>query len=150
MMDYRVINKSSGEDENSIEAHVLARAYRAVWRCSHGCEPTGQHPIEGLELVIDFGGHVQPGVPSPYSRAASNARRGETSTTQSDSSASVDADGRPDRDVTSDLWTRVRQFGRRMPSEELDQLIAELRSLEQSRTTGSRKDVHCRNRRRDD
>jgi hypothetical protein len=53
-------------------------------------------------------------------------------------------------DVTADLWARVRMFGKRMPSEELERVIAELRAEEQPRNSGSRKNGQCYNRRRDD
>lgn len=55
-MDYRIFSISTGEDENSAEAHVLARAYRAVWRATHGSEPAGAHQIAPLDLFIQFGG----------------------------------------------------------------------------------------------
>ncbi|HUU71380.1 MAG TPA: hypothetical protein VMW70_02050 [Burkholderiales bacterium] len=55
-MDYRIYNVSSGEYENSAEAHVLARAYRAAWRATHGSEPTGSHQIGSLGFVMLFGG----------------------------------------------------------------------------------------------
>ena len=56
-MDYRVFSASSGEEDNSTEAHVFARAYRAAWRSAYAAEPAGRHQVAGLELVIDFGGH---------------------------------------------------------------------------------------------
>jgi hypothetical protein len=46
---------SSGEDESSIEAHVLARAYRAAWRATHATEPSGAHRIAALDLIILYG-----------------------------------------------------------------------------------------------
>ena len=54
-MDYRVFSMSSGELENSTEAHVFARAYRGAWRCIHGSEPAGRHEVAALELAMDFG-----------------------------------------------------------------------------------------------
>ena len=54
-MDYQVFSTSSGEEDNSTEAHVFARAYRAAWRSAYAAEPAGRHKVEGLELVIDFG-----------------------------------------------------------------------------------------------
>lgn len=54
-MDYRIFSMSSGENDDSTEAHVFARAYRWAWRSVHGCEPAGRHQVAGLELVIDFG-----------------------------------------------------------------------------------------------
>ena len=40
---------------DTLEAHVLARAYDAAWRALYLCEPVGQHAIESLGLAIDFG-----------------------------------------------------------------------------------------------
>jgi hypothetical protein len=57
----------------TLEAHVLARAYRTMWRARHGVEPAGQHVIASLDLVIDFGVPVLQSLPadrsSPRSRA---------------------------------------------------------------------------------
>jgi len=57
-MDYRVINLSSGEDEDSTEAHVFARAYRGAWRAIYGSEPVGRHQVAALGFVVDFGGRT--------------------------------------------------------------------------------------------
>ena len=57
-MDYRVFSALSGEEDNSTEAHVFARAYRAAWRSAYASEPAGRHRVAGLELVIDFGGQL--------------------------------------------------------------------------------------------
>ena len=57
-MDYRVFSMSSGEDEDSTEAHVFARAYRGVWRAIHGAEPAGRHQVAALGFVVDFGGRT--------------------------------------------------------------------------------------------
>ena len=54
-MDYRVFSMSSGEDEDSTEAHVFARAYRAAWRSLYGSEPMGRHQVATLGLIFDFG-----------------------------------------------------------------------------------------------
>ncbi len=87
-MDYRVFSMSSGEDEDSTEAHVFARAYRAAWRSIHGCEPVGRHQVAGLELVVDFGGRAQAQVGS--------SRAGAVPTTQCVVPASAAADVRPE------------------------------------------------------
>ena len=73
-MDYRVFSLSSGEDEDSTEAHVFARAYRAAWRSTHGCEPVGRHQVAGLELVVDFGGPAQARAGTLHAAAAPIAR----------------------------------------------------------------------------
>lgn len=53
---------SSGEDESSVEAHVLARAYRAAWRVKNLSEPEGAHQFAPLDLVICYGGWAPPKV----------------------------------------------------------------------------------------
>ena len=83
-MDYRVFSLSSGEDENSTEAHVFARAYRAAWRSTHGCEPVGRHQVAGLELVVDFGGRAHARVDSSRAVAAPTTRCVEPATAAED------------------------------------------------------------------
>ncbi|HEY5809441.1 MAG TPA: hypothetical protein VIT67_15815 [Povalibacter sp.] len=60
-MDYRIFSMSTGEEENSTEAHVFARAYRGAWRSIHGTDPIGRHHLTGVGLVFDFG----PQTPEP-------------------------------------------------------------------------------------
>ena len=59
-MDYGIFRMSSGEDESSVEAHVLARAYRAAWRSKNLAEPNGAHQFAPLDLVICYGGWAPP------------------------------------------------------------------------------------------
>jgi hypothetical protein len=54
-MDYRLFRLSDREPIETLEGHVLARAYDATWRALYLCEPVGQHTIESLGLAIDFG-----------------------------------------------------------------------------------------------
>ena len=61
-MDYGIFRMSSGEDESSVEAHVLARAYRAAWRSKNLAEPNGAHQFAPLDLVICYGGWAPPQV----------------------------------------------------------------------------------------
>ena len=74
-MDYRVFSMSSGEDEDSTEAHVFARAYRGAWRAIHGCEPAGRHEVAALELVMDYGARAPARVATSQAAAAPTARR---------------------------------------------------------------------------
>ena len=46
---------SSSSAVETLEAHVLARAYRALWRMQYGDDPAGLHVLASLDLVIDFG-----------------------------------------------------------------------------------------------
>lgn len=165
-MDYRVFSESSGEDESSIEAHVLARAYRAVWRCTYGTEPAGRHQISGLQFVIDFGKGVDARAGNPEPQTADFARPSSTNTaspdvtsaersdvtssSRCDESASATADVPPENGTPTDLWARVRLFGKRMPPEELEHLIAEQREQDRLRYSDSQQGANCRNRRRDD
>ncbi len=56
---------SDGEQESGVEAHVLARAYRAAWRARYAAEPVGSHWLTRLDLVIRFGEWAsgQPAIP---------------------------------------------------------------------------------------
>ena len=69
-MDYRVINISSGEDEDSTEAHVFARAYRGAWRAIYGSEPAGRHQVPALAFVMDFGARAPARVGTAHADAA--------------------------------------------------------------------------------
>jgi hypothetical protein len=53
---FRVFSRASGEPLDTVEMHVLAKAYRAAWRSQFTSDPGGLHVIETLDLVIDFGG----------------------------------------------------------------------------------------------
>jgi hypothetical protein len=53
-MRYRLYSHSTHEPCDTIEMHVLARAYRAAWRSLHGCEPQRSHVLAGLDLLIEF------------------------------------------------------------------------------------------------
>ncbi len=136
-MEYRIFSILSGEEQNSIEAHVLARAYRAVWRCTHGSEPTGRHHVAGLELALVFGGRAAVRVGTLGADAASTARAGGPFNARYSEPASAAVDVPPEGDTTTDLWTRVRLFGKRMPSRELEQLLADLRAKERLGNSGS-------------
>jgi len=54
-MEYRLFRLCDSEPIDTLEAHVLVRAYVAAWRALYLCEPFGQHAIESLGLAIDFG-----------------------------------------------------------------------------------------------
>lgn len=51
----RLYSNTTGEPVDTVEMHVLAKAYRAAWRSVHANEPTGCHVIAGADLLIDFG-----------------------------------------------------------------------------------------------
>ena len=53
-MDYRVLNTRTGEMLDTLELHVLARAYHAAWRAVHDATPEGWHQLPALSVLIDF------------------------------------------------------------------------------------------------
>jgi hypothetical protein len=53
-MNSRITCWSSGEVLDTVEMHVLARAYRAAWRALFARDPVGQHVIAPLDAVIVF------------------------------------------------------------------------------------------------
>jgi hypothetical protein len=55
-MSFRLFTYYSGEPIDTVEMHVLAKAYRAAWRSQYTADPVGVHVIASLALVIDFGG----------------------------------------------------------------------------------------------
>lgn len=61
-MRYRLSSLSTGEPCASVEAHVLARAYRAAWRAAHTGEPWGCRVLAELDLVMQFGESRSSGV----------------------------------------------------------------------------------------
>ena len=52
--EYSIYRVSSTEPLDTLEMHVLARAYRAAWRSVHAREPVRSHVIESLDLMIVF------------------------------------------------------------------------------------------------
>ncbi|HZM36166.1 MAG TPA: hypothetical protein VFC18_16960 [Burkholderiales bacterium] len=54
-MDVRLFRILDREPIETLEAYVLARAYRAVWLALYYVEPSGEHLIEGLGLAIHYG-----------------------------------------------------------------------------------------------
>ena len=52
--DYSIFSHSSGEPLHTIEMHVLARAYRTVWRSLFTSDPVGPHIIAPLDVMFVF------------------------------------------------------------------------------------------------
>jgi hypothetical protein len=52
---YTIYSLSDMEPLDTLELHVLARAYRAAWRSRHARDPVYRHVIAGLDVIIDFG-----------------------------------------------------------------------------------------------
>ena len=76
-MDYRIFSMSTGQDDDSTVAHVMARAYREAWRFIHSSEPAGRHEVASLGLAMDFGARAQARVRSSHAGAAPTARCAE-------------------------------------------------------------------------
>jgi hypothetical protein len=53
-MDYRVFDLKSGAPLDTLELHVLARAYYAAWRAVHGTTPESQHPMPMFDVFFEF------------------------------------------------------------------------------------------------
>ena len=53
-MEYSIFSRSSGEPLDTVEMHVLARAYRAAWRSLFVSDPLGPHVIVALDVLFVF------------------------------------------------------------------------------------------------
>jgi len=53
-MKYSIFSYSSGERLQTIEMHVLARAYREAWRSLFARDPVGPHLIAALDVLFVF------------------------------------------------------------------------------------------------
>jgi hypothetical protein len=60
-LEHSIFMRSSMEPIDSLEMHVLARAYRAAWRSIHARDPVDRHVLDGLDVVIIYGGPPQDG-----------------------------------------------------------------------------------------
>lgn len=61
---YSIYSVSGMEPLDTLELHVLARAYRAAWRAMYARDPEDRHVIASLEVMIVFGSPSDPR-PSP-------------------------------------------------------------------------------------
>ena len=53
-MNYRVFALESNAALDTLELHVLARAYCAAWRVVYGKPPQGRHPMPMFNVFFDF------------------------------------------------------------------------------------------------
>jgi len=53
--EHSIYSWSSMEPLDTLEMHVLARAYRAAWRSLHSRDPVSRHVIESLDVMFVFG-----------------------------------------------------------------------------------------------
>jgi len=53
-MEYTIFTYSSGEPLDTVDMHVLARAYRAAWRTLFARNPVGAHIIAALDVMFVF------------------------------------------------------------------------------------------------
>lgn len=56
------------EPLDTLELHVLARAYRAAWCSIHTGDPVGWHVIDSLHVMIVFGTRPVPGSATHFSK----------------------------------------------------------------------------------
>src|SRR5262249_51330008 len=54
-MQYTMRSLSCGHAVETLEAHVLARAYESAWRARYGSEPSGPPVIAGVGFVVEVG-----------------------------------------------------------------------------------------------
>ena len=57
---YAIYSVSDMEPLDTVELHVLARAYRAAWRSMHARDPEDRHVIAGLDVMIVFDASQDP------------------------------------------------------------------------------------------
>ena len=62
--EHSIFSASSLEPLDTLELHVLARAYRAAWRSIHARDPVDRHVIESLDVMIVFGTPTYPHPPA--------------------------------------------------------------------------------------
>ncbi len=67
-LEHSIYSWPSMEPLDTIEMHVLARAYRAAWRSLHARDPVSRHVIESLGVMIVFGARPNPGPATGFSQ----------------------------------------------------------------------------------
>ena len=55
-MQYSIYTHSTGEPLDTVDLHVLARAYRAAWRSLFARDPAGHHVLRALDVLFVFAG----------------------------------------------------------------------------------------------
>jgi len=58
--EHAVLSLPGLEPVETLEMHVLARAYRAAWRSVYASEPTRVHVIAELGVVLVYGAAAAP------------------------------------------------------------------------------------------
>jgi hypothetical protein len=53
-MQYSIFTSSTGEPLDTVDMHVLARAYRAAWRSHFAQDPAGPHALRELDVLFVF------------------------------------------------------------------------------------------------
>jgi hypothetical protein len=53
-MKYCIFTHSTGEPLETVDMHVLARAYRAAWRTMFLRNPVGPHVLLALDVLFVF------------------------------------------------------------------------------------------------
>ncbi len=63
LTNYRVSDLETGAPLETLELHVLARAYYAAWLAVHGVAPQNRHPLPMLHAAFEF--DEPPAAPAP-------------------------------------------------------------------------------------
>jgi hypothetical protein len=53
-LEYSIFSYSGGARLDSVEMHVLARAYHAAWRSVFARDPTGPHFLTTIDVLVLF------------------------------------------------------------------------------------------------
>lgn len=53
-MNYRVFDPETRAPLDTLELHVLARAYYAAWQAVHGFAPERQHQLPMLNVTFEY------------------------------------------------------------------------------------------------
>jgi hypothetical protein len=53
-MEYSIFTNSTGERLDTVDMHVLARAYRTAWRSQFARDPAGPHALLELDVLFVF------------------------------------------------------------------------------------------------
>lgn len=110
-MHYTLYSCSTREPIETVEMHVLAKAYRSAWRSVWASDPAGPHLVNALDLIIDFG-RPPPLRPAPAMGRTKHRRRAD-----SVAASAAQAYHQDSRDPGMDgLETAAAEFARRAHS----------------------------------
>jgi hypothetical protein len=67
-LDHSIYSWPGMDPLDTLELHVLARAYRTAWRSIHVRDPMGWHVIDSLHVMIAFGTRPGPASATSYTQ----------------------------------------------------------------------------------